>query len=101
MSVPSRVVVFDFDTGADDVRVARSSRRTARRAVGLSVQESDALATAVADTVATRTVEDIQALGLRPERAAGAAPPGPGDLVVQGQFLGIDEGSATKRPRAA
>jgi len=27
----------------------------------------------------------------------GAASPGPGDLVIQGQFLRIDEGSVTKR----
>ena len=96
-SRPARVVVFDFDTGAGDVRVGRSPRRTARQAVGLSVQESDVLAAAIADTVATRTVEDIQALGLRAERAADAAPPGPGDLVIQGQFLRIDQGSAAKR----
>lgn len=96
-SRPARVVVFDFDTGAGDVRVARSPRRAARQAVGLSVQESDALAAAMADTLATRTVESIQGLGLRAERAAGAAPPATGDLVIQGQFLRIDEGSPVKR----
>jgi hypothetical protein len=96
-SRPARVVVFDFDTGAGDVRVGRSPRRAARQTVGLSVQESDALAAAVADTLAVRTVESIQGLGLRAERAAGAASPGPGDLVIQGQFLRIDEGSVTKR----
>ena len=94
---PARVVVFDFDTGAADVRVGSSPGRTARRAVGLYVSESDTLAAAVADTLASRLVEDIRGLGLSAERAAGAAPPAPNDLVIQGQFLRIDEGSQVRR----
>jgi hypothetical protein len=94
---PARVVVFDFDSGASDVRVGTSPRQRVRRAVGLSKAQPDLLAEAVANALASRVVEDINALGLRAERAAGAAPPGPNDLVVQGQFVRIDEGSATKR----
>ena len=45
---PGRIVVFDFDTGAADVRVGTSPRRTARQAVGLYVSDSDTLAQAVA-----------------------------------------------------
>ena len=59
MPRPARVVVFDFDTGAADVRVGSSPRRTARRAVGLSVPEPDLLGEAVADTLANRLVADI------------------------------------------
>jgi len=94
---PGRVVVFDFDTGAGDVRVGSSPRRTVRRAVGLSVNEPDLLAEAVADTLAGRVVDDVRALGLTAERAAGAAPPVVNDVVIQGQFLRIDEGSQAKR----
>jgi len=94
---PTRVLVFDFDTGAGDVRMGSSPRRTARRAVGLSVQESDVLAAAVADALATQLITDIQGLRLRAERAAGAAPPGPGDVVIQGQFVRIDQGSQAQR----
>ncbi len=94
---PPRVVVFDFETGGTDVRVGSSPRRTASRAVGLSVQAPDLLAQAVANTLASRLVDELKALGLAAERAAGAAPPGLNDLVVEGQFVRIDEGSATKR----
>jgi hypothetical protein len=94
---PARVVVFDFDTGAADVRVGRSPRRTARQAVGLYVTESDVLAKAVADALANRLVEDIRGLGLSAERAADAVPPGPDDLVIQGQFIRVNEGSQVKR----
>jgi len=94
---PPRVVVFDFDTGAADVRVGSSPRRTARRAVGLYVTEEDTLAKAVADALANRLVEDIRGLGLTAERAVGAAPPGLNDLVIQGQFLRVNEGSQVQR----
>lgn len=94
---PARIVVFAFDTGASDVRIGSAPGRSARRAVGLYVRESDVLAATVADTLAARLVEDIRGLGLPAERAVGAAPPAPGDVVIQGQFLRIDQGSQVKR----
>jgi len=94
---PARVVVFDFATGGADVRVESSPGRTVSRAVGLSVAEPELLGEAVADTLASRLVEQITALGLPAERAAGAEPPGMNDLVVLGQFVRIDEGSKTRR----
>jgi hypothetical protein len=94
---PARVIVFDFDTGAADVQVGSSPRRTARRAVGLYVREADTLAQAVADTLTTRLVDDMRARGFAAERAAGAVLPGLDDLVIQGQFLRIDEGSQVRR----
>jgi hypothetical protein len=42
-------------------------------------------------------VEDIRATGLVAERAVGTALPALNDLVIQGQFLRIDEGSKVKR----
>src|SRR5262249_42960610 len=94
---PGRVVVFDFDTGAADVRVGTSPRRTVRNAVGLYVQESDVLAAAVADALASRLADDIKSRGFTAERAAKAVSPQLNDLVIQGQFVQIDEGSATRR----
>jgi hypothetical protein len=75
----------------------RESRRTVRRAAGLSVNQPDLLAQAVADSLATRVVDDLRSLGLSAERAAGTAPPALNDVVIQGQFLRIDEGSQAKR----
>jgi Domain of unknown function (DUF4410) len=94
---PGRVVVFDLDVGASDVRVGRSPLNTARNAVGLYVDEPDVLAAAVADSLASKLVDDIKALGLSAERAAKATPPELNDLVIQGQFVRIDEGSQTRR----
>jgi hypothetical protein len=94
---PGRVVVFDLDTGAADVRVGRSPRTTVRNAVGLYVNEPDTLAAAVSCALASRLVADIKALGLSAERVANAAPPQINDIVIQGQFLKIDEGSQVQR----
>jgi len=65
--------------------------------VGLYVNEPDVLAAAVADALASKLVDDIKALGLSAERANQATPPGLNDLVVQGQFLKVDEGSQVRR----
>lgn len=94
---PSRVLVFDFATGAADVQVDTSVGRRAARALRLSADQSDLLGEVMADTLATRIVTDIGALGLRAERARGAALPALNDLVVEGQFLRIDEGSTSRR----
>ena len=94
---PGRIVVFDFDTGAADVRVGTSPRRTARQAVGLYVSDSDTLAQAVANALAHQMVEDLRGLGFTAERAANALPPQPNDLVIQGQFLRVNEGSQVQR----
>ena len=55
------------------------------------------LAEAVADALASRLVEDVRAQGLNAERAIGTSPPALNDVVIQGQFLRIDEGSKVKR----
>lgn len=93
---PGRVLVFDLETGGTDIRVDRSLGM-AKNAVGLYVNEPDVLAEAVADSFSNRLVEDIKALGLTAVRARGAAPPEANDLVIQGQFLKINEGSQVGR----
>jgi Domain of unknown function (DUF4410) len=94
---PARVVVFDFTTGPADVQVLSSPRQEGERALLLSQEQPDLLAEAVADGLATRLVEDIRSLGLPAERVAGATPPEVNDLVIEGDFVRIDEGSRTKR----
>jgi len=68
-----------------------------RNAVGLYVQEPDTLAQAVADSLASQLVDALKASGFNAVRAAKATPPQANDLVLQGQFVQIDQGSATQR----
>lgn len=93
---PARVVVYDFTTGPADVQVLSSPRQEGEGAVRLSQEQSDLLAEAVADRLATRLVESIQSLGLPAVRAAGAVP-GVNDLVIEGDFVHVDAGSRTLR----
>ena len=72
---PARVVVFDFTTGPTDVQVLSSPHQEGERVLYLSQEQPDLLATAVADSLAARLVEDIRSLGLTAERVAGAALP--------------------------
>jgi hypothetical protein len=94
---PTRVVVFDFTTGPADVQVLSSPRQENERTLLLSQEQPDLLAEAVADRLATRLVEEIQSLGLSAERAAGGVPPEVNDLVIEGNFVRIDEGSRLQR----
>ena len=94
---PARVVVFDFTTGPADVQLLSSPRQEGEQALYLSQQQPDLLAEAVADSLAARLVEDIRSLGLPAERVAGAALPEVNDLVIEGDFVRIDEGSRLKR----
>src|SRR5215813_11054170 len=94
---PARVVVVDFTTGPADVQLLSSPRQEGEQALYLSQQQSDLLAEAVADSLATRLVEDIRSLGLPAERVAGAALPEENDLVIEGEFVRIDEGSRLRR----
>jgi len=101
---PARVVVFDFDTGRSDIQIDTSLGRRVVRRVGraaetvrLASPQPELLCEAMSDILANRLVQDIGALGFRAERARGAAPPTANDLVIEGQFLRIAEGSTTQR----
>ena len=97
---PERILVYRFAMAPDEVRLDHSV--TAAAAWQLhgttEAEEKDAVAGAVADTLAKELVKKIQALGLPAELAEG--PPsidGRPTLVIDGQFLSIDEGSRTAR----
>ena len=52
-----------------------SPRQEGEHVLYLSQEQPDLLAEAVADGLATRLVEDFQAIGLPAKSVAGAAPP--------------------------
>lgn len=97
---PDRILVYRFATSTADVQLDSSPTVEASwRLKGISApSERQEVANSVADAVADRLVEKIQALGLPAERASGA--PQPGDatvLAVTGHFLEVDEGSRVAR----
>jgi hypothetical protein len=97
---PEVVLVYPFATSPEDVRLDSSPTVAgAWKLEGVSASdEKRAVARKVADAVADRLVEKIQAMGLRAARASG--PPAPDSapvLTVTGHFLAIDQGSRAAR----
>src|SRR5262245_6458992 len=97
---PERVLVRTFATSADDVWLDHSLTVEAAwklQGISESTERTD-VAKAVANALADNLVKKIQELGLPAERATDMLPAdGVSTLVVDGQFLAIDEGSRTAR----
>ena len=77
---PDHIIVYDFVATSADVPA-----------------EQIATGRQVGAEVAKVLVEDIQGMGLPAEQASSQTVPQRGDLVIKGNILSIDEGSAAKR----
>jgi hypothetical protein len=96
---PQRILVQTFAASPEDVQLDHSLTTMAWKLEGTTESaERREVGRAVADKLADHLVTKIQALGLPAERASGPAPrDGVPTLVIEGQFLAIDEGSRTAR----
>jgi hypothetical protein len=97
---PDAILVYPFVTSPGDVQLDSSPTVTgAWKLQGLSAEtERQEVGRAVADAVADRLVEKIQAMGLPATRAS--RPPeweGQPLLTVSGHFLAIDQGNRAER----
>ena len=96
---PTRVLVADFQTDARAVRqdqgIGPRLMRSARG--GSSAAARGAIAAEVQSAITETVVEALSKAGLPAERASPAAVYHPGDLVVTGRVLRIDEGNRTRR----
>ena len=96
---PQRILVHTFATSPEDVKLDHSLTAMAWKLEGVTESaERREVGRAVADKLADHLVTKLQALGLPAERASGPPPRvGIPSLVIDGQFLAIDEGSRTAR----
>jgi len=97
---PMRILVYQFATSPEEVQLDRSPTAVAEwKLKGTSsAQERSDVAHAVAQTLATKLVSKIQAYGLPAEIGYGPPPVQAGPvLVIDGQFIAIDEGSRAMR----
>jgi len=96
---PQRILVYAFATAPEDVQLDHSLSAMAWKLEGVSASaERQEVGHAVADKLADHLVEKLRALSLPAERASGPAPrDGVPTVVIEGQFLAIDEGSRTER----
>src|SRR5262245_28791079 len=97
---PERILVRAFATSPGEVQLDHSlTAMAAWKLEGVSASsERDKVAHDVAAALADNLVKKIQALGLPAERASGPLPrDGVPTVVIDGQFLAVDEGSRTER----
>ncbi|WP_428484493.1 DUF4410 domain-containing protein [Rhodopila sp.] len=96
MPRPRRVLVTDFLVDSQAVQLDQGVGPRVMRAMGSDAPEITP-ASQVQNAIAEALSDDIRKMGLPVERVAAGTPPGPSDLLVQGQIRKIDEGNRTRR----
>ena len=94
---PDRIIVHDFAGTPDDVPDGSAIAGLYSRRDTPQSPEEIALGRDLGARVAAKLVEDLRAMGMPAERAAAGPPPAPGDGVIMGEFVTIDEGDQLKR----
>jgi len=96
---PNRVLVYDLAVTPEEVRLDTGLSALAVEAMkGESRTEQEIQAGhEVAAALSKELVEKIKAMGLDAERGVSSMVLQPNDLVIQGQFLSVDEGNRTER----
>lgn len=94
---PGRVIVHDFVATPDDLPEGAAIHGQYERREEPQTPEEIEVGRQLGSQVAESLVENILEMGLPAERAGSGPPPSPGDLVIKGEFISIDEGSRAKR----
>jgi hypothetical protein len=95
---PDRVLVYDFAVTPQEVQLdaVGSAITSTFDGTADSTQERQ-VGHAVADALARHLVSSISDMGLNAQRASGPAPTTGTNLLILGQLVSIDEGSAAER----
>jgi hypothetical protein len=93
---PDRIIVRDFAATPADLPAGTT---VATHAAGAASQTPEDIEEGrkLGAEVAKQLVADLQGMGLPAVQAAGQPPAKVGDIVIQGSFVTVDEGSAGKR----
>jgi len=96
---PERVLVYDFSVTPDEVQLDRGlSAELEQMAKGTPRTEQELqIGRKAARALSDELVERINAMGLPAQRAVGAPANWANALLIEGQFLSIDEGNRTER----
>lgn len=92
---PGRILVYDF--GATPSEVAPDSDLAGRYDDHDWSPEETAQARELGEAVASQLVDEIRGMGMPAERGSGAPRPQIGDILIRGNFVSIDTGSAAER----
>lgn len=94
---PDRILVYDFAATVGEIPAESTlAGQTAEPAAPPTAEQLEA-GRKLGEEVAKDLAEEIQKMGLPAVRAQGQPGPRPGEIVIKGYFLSVDEGSAVKR----
>ena len=96
---PDRILVYDFAVSPDEVKLDRGISAKIAGHINETPRtvEEKAVGHRVASSVSEHLVENIRALGLFAEKAAGPPPRGGNIVEIEGQLISIDEGNKIER----
>ena len=96
---PERILVYDFTGKADEVHLDRGIGAQLEQMTSSATQTEQeiAIGRAAARTLSQELVQRLNDLGLPAERAFGAPTRWGRALVIEGQFVSIDQGNRTER----
>jgi hypothetical protein len=96
---PQQIVVRNFATVAEDVKESHGVISQTERKFSNTPEEQRQMdiAHAAAQELSDQLVKDLKALGFTNVVEEGQASVGSDALVIEGQFINVDEGAATRR----
>ncbi len=96
---PDRILVYDFATTPGEVRLDRGLSAKIVEAANSeprSEQERE-LGQKVARALSDHLIKELRALGLPAQRGSGEPPTSGNSMLIEGQFVSIDQGNRTAR----
>jgi len=94
---PAWVIVYDFASTPAAVPPDSAIAGLYRQRATPQTPEEIALGRRLGARISARLVEELNKSGIAAAAAATGPVPHPGDAVIRGEFVSIDEGSRTKR----
>jgi len=91
---PERILVYDFAVSAQEVKEYQGIMRQ-QPTIKDAAERERLLAQEVKDALADELIEGLRSLGFRVERAKRGTPATGTDMLIDGQFLTVDEGKSS------
>ena len=96
LPLPTRVIVYNFVIDASDVNEYQGIMRQ-QPSIRNPLERQRIVADKAANVLAGQLVHGLRQLGLTVQWLDRSTVPGDGDLIIEGRFLGVDEGSPLRR----
>lgn len=94
---PERIIVYNFAATPEDVPADDAIIGLYETPTRPLTSDEVAIGRKLGIEIAEELVEEIRGLGMSAERSSRGLIPGPGDLVIKGALVTIDEGDRLKR----